>query len=87
MKIEFTTLMIHLILGNTKRKTIRKSYLMRILYVDWLIRNVGGFALSDEAFEQAKIITAGKKLPRKDTEIIKENQLHLLIQKTLRLEF
>ncbi len=61
--------------GKYKGKTIEELLNENPGYVDWLIRNVGGFALSDEAFEQAKIITAGKKLPRKDTEIIKENQI------------
>lgn len=59
--------------GKNKGKTIEELLIQNPGYVDWAIRNIDNFALSHEAFEQAKIITAGKKLSREDAELAKEN--------------
>jgi len=59
--------------GRNKGKTIKELLQINPGYVDWLIRNVGGFALSHEAFEHAMAITAGEKISREDTKLAKEN--------------
>ncbi len=61
--------------GKYKGKTIEDLLKENPGYVDWLIRNFRGFALSYDAFEQAKIITAGKRFSKKEAEIINENQI------------
>ena len=60
--------------GKYKGKTIKDLLKENPGYVDWLIRNFRGFALSYDAFEQAKIITAGKRFSKKEAELANENQ-------------
>lgn len=69
--------------GRNKGKTIEELLIQNPGYVDWAIRNIDNFALSHEAFEQAKIITAGKKLPREDSELAKENPVRPSLFKKL----
>lgn len=69
--------------GRNKGKTIEELLILNPGYVDWAIRNIDNFALSPEAFEQAKIITAGKKLPREDAELAKENPVRPSLFKKL----
>lgn len=47
--------------GRNKGKTIRELLMDNPGYVDWCIRNIDAFALSQNAFNEAKLITHGKK--------------------------
>ena len=60
--------------GKFKGKTVEDLLKENPGYVDWLIRNFRGFALSYNAFEQAKIITTGKRFSKKEAELVNENQ-------------
>ncbi len=52
--------------GKYKGKTVKELLNENPGYIDWVIRNVDGFALSREAFQQAKIITDGKRYSREE---------------------
>lgn len=52
--------------GKYKGKTVKDLLIDNPGYVDWAIRNVDSFALSKEAFQQAKIITEGKRYSREE---------------------
>jgi len=69
--------------GRNKGKTIKELLQVNPGYVDWVIRNIEGFALSNEAFQQAKIITEGKRFSKKEiVELSNEKQnLPILFRK------
>ncbi len=54
--------------GRYKGKSIRELLTNNPGYVDWLIRNVESFALSQDAFNDAKTITYGKKCVKEDVD-------------------
>lgn len=65
--------------GKYKGKTIEDLLKENPGYVDWLIRNFRGFALSYDAFEQAKIITAGKRFSKEEAEFERRNKITVSI--------
>lgn len=69
--------------GKYKGKTINELLNENPGYIDWVIRNVDGFALSREAFQQAKIITEGKRYSREEAELANENQPKLILFKKI----
>ena len=60
--------------GRNKGKTVRTLLLENPGYVDWLIRNVDIFVLSENAMKEALIVTDYKKITNKDLENSKVNQ-------------
>jgi len=61
--------------GRNKGKTIKELIQVNPGYVDWVIRNIEGFALSNEALQQAKIITEGKRFSKEGiVELSNEKQ-------------
>lgn len=52
--------------GKYKGKTVKELLIENPGYIDWVIRNVDGFALSRDTFQQSTSITEGKRYPRKE---------------------
>lgn len=69
--------------GKYKGKTIEDLLKENPGYVDWLIRNFRGFALSYDAFQQAKIITEGKSFSKEEAKLANENQSITIIFRKL----
>lgn len=61
--------------GRNKGKTIEELLKENPGYVDWVIRNVESFALSHNAFQQAKIITEGKSFSKEEAEFERRNKI------------
>lgn len=69
--------------GKYKGKTIEDLLKENPGYVDWLIRNFRGFALSYDAFEQAKIITEGKRFSKEEAVLANKNQPLIILSRKL----
>lgn len=70
--------------GRNKGKTVEELLNENPGYVDWLIRNVEGFALSHDAFQQAKIITLGKRFCKNEVvELSNEKQNFTILSRKL----
>lgn len=65
--------------GRYKGKTVRELLKENPGYVDWIIRNVDSFALSEEAMQQALEITEGKKFSKEEAYLNRINQPILII--------
>lgn len=61
--------------GRNKGKTIEELLKENPGYVDWVIRNVESFALSHNAFQQAKIITEGKSFSKEEAEFERRSKI------------
>ena len=55
--------------GRYKGKTVRDLLKVNPGYVDWVIRNVDRFALSENAMQQALEITEGKRFSKEEAEL------------------
>lgn len=70
--------------GRNFGKSVRELLEVNPGYVDWVIRNVESFALSHDAFQQAKIITEGKRFSKNEVvELSKEKQNFKILSEKL----
>ena len=70
--------------GRNCSKTVRELLEVNPGYVDWVFRNVDSFALSHDAFQQAKIITEGKRFSKNEVvELSKEKQNFKILSEKL----
>lgn len=70
--------------GRNFGKSVRELLEVNPGYVDWVIRNVESFALSHDAFQQAKIITEGKRFSKNEVvELSKEKQNFTILSEKL----
>ena len=71
--------------GRNKGKTVRDLLKVNPGYVDWIIRNVDKFALSEDAMQQALEITEGKRFSKKEADLEKINKKEKSLLDNLKL--